>query len=71
MLAGPTAVGKGTVAAEIREHHPEIWISVSATVSRRNASATASRSGAGNVRIPDGSVTPPSFQIASRICRAR
>jgi guanylate kinase len=31
VLAGPTAVGKGTVAAEIREHHPEIWISVSAT----------------------------------------
>lgn len=31
VLAGPTAVGKGTVAAQIREHHPEIWISVSAT----------------------------------------
>jgi guanylate kinase len=31
VLAGPTAVGKGTVAAYIREHHPEIWISVSAT----------------------------------------
>ena len=31
VLAGPTAVGKGTVAAEIRQHHPEIWISVSAT----------------------------------------
>jgi guanylate kinase len=31
VLAGPTAVGKGTVAAEIRRHHPEIWISVSAT----------------------------------------
>lgn len=31
MLAGPTAVGKGTVAAEIRRHHPEVWISVSAT----------------------------------------
>ncbi len=31
VLAGPTAVGKGTVAADIREHHPEIWISVSAT----------------------------------------
>lgn len=31
MLAGPTAVGKGTVAAHIREHHPEVWISVSAT----------------------------------------
>ena len=31
VLAGPTAVGKGTVAAYVREHHPEIWISVSAT----------------------------------------
>jgi len=31
VLAGPTAVGKGTVAGEIREHHPEVWISVSAT----------------------------------------
>ncbi|MBP6995806.1 MAG: guanylate kinase [Phycicoccus sp.] len=31
MLAGPTAVGKGTVAAFIREHHPAIWLSVSAT----------------------------------------
>lgn len=34
VLAGPTAVGKGTVAAEIRKHHPEIWISVSATTRR-------------------------------------
>ncbi len=31
VLAGPTAVGKGTVAAWIREHHPEVWMSVSAT----------------------------------------
>jgi guanylate kinase len=31
VLAGPTAVGKGTVAAYIREHHPEVWISVSVT----------------------------------------
>lgn len=31
MLAGPTAAGKGTVAAYVREHHPEVWISVSAT----------------------------------------
>ncbi len=31
VLAGPTAVGKGTVAADIRAHHPEVWISVSAT----------------------------------------
>ena len=35
MLAGPTAVGKGTVTAWVREHHPEIWISVSATTRRR------------------------------------
>ena len=31
VLAGPTAVGKGTVAAEVRGHHPDVWISVSAT----------------------------------------
>lgn len=31
VLAGPTAVGKGTVAACVRERHPDIWISVSAT----------------------------------------
>lgn len=31
VLAGPTAVGKGTVAALVRETHPEIWISVSVT----------------------------------------
>jgi guanylate kinase len=31
VLAGPTAVGKGSVSADIRAHHPEIWISVSVT----------------------------------------
>ncbi len=31
VLAGPTAVGKGSVSADIRAHHPEVWISVSAT----------------------------------------
>jgi guanylate kinase len=31
VLAGPTAVGKGTVAGYVREHHREVWISVSAT----------------------------------------
>lgn len=31
VLAGPTAVGKGTVASCIRESHPQIWISVSVT----------------------------------------
>lgn len=31
VLAGPTAVGKGTVSAAIRRQFPEIWLSVSAT----------------------------------------
>lgn len=31
VLAGPTAVGKGTVAGDVRANHPEIHISVSAT----------------------------------------
>lgn len=35
VLAGPTAVGKGTLTGWVREHHPEIWISVSATTRRR------------------------------------
>ncbi|MGO1318890.1 MAG: guanylate kinase [Galactobacter sp.] len=31
VLAGPTAVGKGTVSAYVREHYPQVWLSVSAT----------------------------------------
>ena len=31
VLAGPTAVGKGTVASYIQDHHPEVHLSVSAT----------------------------------------
>ncbi len=31
VLAGPTAVGKGTVSAFIRDHYPEVTLSVSAT----------------------------------------
>lgn len=34
VLAGPTAVGKGTVAAYVRRHHPEVWLSISATTRR-------------------------------------
>ena len=34
VLAGPTAVGKGTVSADIRARYPEIWLSVSATTRR-------------------------------------
>lgn len=38
VLAGPTAVGKGTIAAYIRRHHPQVWLSVSMTTRppRRN-----------------------------------
>jgi guanylate kinase len=31
VLSGPSGVGKGTVVAAVRERHPEIWVSVSAT----------------------------------------
>lgn len=31
VLAGPTAVGKGTVVAEVRQRHPEVWLSISMT----------------------------------------
>lgn len=31
VLAGPTAVGKGTVAAYVRKNFPDVWLSVSMT----------------------------------------
>lgn len=31
VLAGPTAVGKGTLLRKVVERHPEVWLSVSAT----------------------------------------
>jgi guanylate kinase len=31
VVSGPTAVGKGTVVARLREEHPEVFVSVSAT----------------------------------------
>ena len=34
VLAGPTAVGKGTVAAYVRRYFPEVWLSVSMTTRR-------------------------------------
>ena len=34
VLAGPTAVGKGTVAAYVRKNFPDIWLSVSMTTRR-------------------------------------
>jgi guanylate kinase len=34
VLAGPTAVGKGTLSAYVRDNFPEVWLSVSATTRR-------------------------------------
>jgi guanylate kinase len=34
VLAGPTAVGKGTVAAHVRANFPDVWLSVSMTTRR-------------------------------------
>ena len=34
VLSGPSGVGKSTVAAYVREHHPQVWLSVSATTRR-------------------------------------
>jgi guanylate kinase len=31
VLSGPSGVGKSTVVRELRDHHPEIWLSVSVT----------------------------------------
>ncbi|WP_026407152.1 guanylate kinase [Actinomyces gerencseriae] len=31
VLAGPTAVGKGTIVTELRRRHPDLFVSVSAT----------------------------------------
>jgi guanylate kinase len=31
VLAGPTAVGKGTVVGDLRENHPDVWLSTSVT----------------------------------------
>jgi guanylate kinase len=34
VLSGPSGVGKGTVIAEVRRRHPDVWVSVSATTRR-------------------------------------
>ncbi|MFV0452609.1 MAG: guanylate kinase [Propioniciclava sp.] len=31
VISGPAGVGKGTVVAELKRQHPEVWVSVSAT----------------------------------------
>jgi guanylate kinase len=34
VLSGPSGVGKGTVVAEVRLRHPDVWVSVSVTTRR-------------------------------------
>jgi guanylate kinase len=34
VLSGPSGVGKGTVIAEVRRRHPDVWVSVSVTTRR-------------------------------------
>jgi guanylate kinase len=34
VLSGPSGVGKGTVVAEVRRRHPDVWVSVSVTTRR-------------------------------------
>jgi guanylate kinase len=34
VLSGPSGVGKSTVATHVRDHHPDVWLSVSATTRR-------------------------------------
>ena len=37
MITGPSGVGKGTLVALLRERHPQIWLSVSATTRQPRA----------------------------------
>ncbi len=37
VLSGPSGVGKGTVVAEVRRRHPDVWVSVSVTTRRARA----------------------------------
>ncbi len=34
VLSGPSGVGKSTVVRRLREHRPDVWLSVSATTRR-------------------------------------
>ena len=44
VLSGPSGVGKGTVVAEVRRRHPEVWVSVSVTTRRPRAGEVDGRS---------------------------
>lgn len=35
VLAGPTAVGKGTVSADVRKRYPDVWLSTSVTTRKQ------------------------------------
>ena len=34
VLSGPSGVGKGTVVAEVRRRHPDVWLAVAVTTRR-------------------------------------
>jgi guanylate kinase len=40
VLSGPSGVGKGTVVAEVRRRHPDVWLSVSVTTRRPRSGET-------------------------------
>lgn len=40
VLSGPSGVGKSTVVARLRQHHPEVWLSVSMTTRRSRPGET-------------------------------
>lgn len=40
VLSGPSGVGKGTVVAHLRQHHPQVWLSVSVTTRRARPEET-------------------------------
>lgn len=40
VLSGPSGVGKSTVVARLRQHHPQVWLSVSVTTRRSRPGET-------------------------------
>ena len=66
VLAGPTAVGKGTVSAAIRARYPEIWLSVSATTRAPRPGGRGRGGGAGVSRpVPVCPVRRPAGGVAA------
>ena len=83
VLSGPSGVGKGTVVAEVRRRHPDVWVSVSVTTRRPRPGERRRRPlplrGRRRVRPPDrrrraagvGRVRGQPLRHAPRAARAR